>query len=148
MTAPRRPVGPTAAHTIEIAADAGAVWAILVDFAGWGAWNPLYVRTDGRLEPGTSLAFTVAVPGLKPMAGKAVVYRVEQPRLIEYGVPGALLKAFRYIDITQTAPDRCTVANGEIMTGPLGRIVARFLGPKVAVGLQAMNEALKAKAEA
>lgn len=147
---PARPTGPTAAHTIDIAAGAETVWAILADFARWGEWNPLYTRSQGRLAPGERIAFTVAVPGIKPTDGAATVYRVTRPALIEYGLSnaGGLLKAFRFIDIAETAPGHCTVTNGEIMTGPLGRLVALLLGGKVASGMQAMNEALKVRAEA
>lgn len=147
---PPRPTGPTPAHTITIAAGADAVWAILADFARWQDWNPLYVQSQGRLVPGEEIAFTVALEGMKPAKGKAKVVRVERPRLIEYAIGGARspVRAYRFIELSETTPGHCTVRNGEVMGGVLGRILARFLAPKVAQGLQAMNEALKAKAEA
>ena len=58
------------------------------------------------------------------------------------------MKAFRYIDLTPLGPDRCEVANGEIMSGLFGNVLAGVVGEKVRRGLQAMNEALKAKVEA
>lgn len=145
-----RPRGPCAGGSIEIAASAGDVWAVIGDWQGWGAWNPLYTRTEKEPREGGSIDFTVSVPGMKPMDASARVYTYRAPDCFEYGLSnaGGLLKAFRFVDIEEIAPGRCVVANGEIMSGLLGRLVAALVGGKVTAGLQAMNAALKQRVEA
>ena len=122
---------------------------MLADFAAWPAWNPVYVETEGSLASGATIAVVVALPGMKPVRARATVTGMEPPRLIEYSMRevGGLLRVCRYIEITATSPDSCRVANGEIMGGPIGKLLARVVARKVRAGLKAMNEGLKARAE-
>ena len=145
-----RPKGRCAGGYIEIEAPADIVWSIAGDWQGWGEWNPLYTRTAREPREGEEIEFTVTVPGMKPMDAKAEVYTYRPNKLFEYGVSNlaGMLRAFRFIDIEELGPERCGVANGEIMSGPIGAIVARIAGPKVTVGLKAMNEKMKDLAEA
>jgi hypothetical protein len=144
-----RPQGACVSHEIEIAAPPELVWDFVADFEGWAAWNPLYVRTAGKAEIGQTLRFTAAVPGMKPRKVQAQVYTVIQDRLLEYGLSNllGLLKAFRFVEIEEITPTCCRVSNGEIMAGPVGRLVSRSVGEKVRQGLEAMNIALKHVAE-
>ena len=144
-----RPQGVCVAHEIEIAAPPELVWDFIADFEGWDAWNPLYVRTTGNAEVDQTLRFTVAVPGFKPRKARAQVYAVVHDRLLEYGLSsfGGLFKAFRFVEIDEISPTLCRVSNGEIMAGPLGRMIARNVGEKLRQGLEAMNHALKQVAE-
>ena len=135
---------------VAIAAPADAVWAVLADFATWPAWNPLYVATQGALTPDGEIAVTVALSGMKPRGARFTVREVKPPRLIEYTSRnlGGLLRVCRYIEITPTGPDACRVSNGEIMGGPVGKLLAKFVGAKVREGLKAMNEGLRVRVEA
>lgn len=145
----KRPSAPGVGHTIEIAAPAETVWAVIADLNGWGAWNPLYTHGAGEMRAGARPHFTVQLEGLKPQHVRPTIVTVEPGRLFEYALShlGGLLKAFRYVAITPLGPDRCAVANYEVMTGPLGKFVARQVGEKVRQGLEAMNRALKARVE-
>lgn len=146
---PGRISGRCVGHRIVINAPRAVVWDFIGDFEGWAAWNPLYIQTRGRAEAGKVVQFTVAVPGLRLQKGKAQVYTVQPAALLEYGLSnlGGMIKAFRFIEIEELSPTSCSVANGEIMGGPLGLLIVRSVGPKVAQGLEAMNEALKVVAE-
>ncbi|MEO6093475.1 MAG: SRPBCC domain-containing protein [Novosphingobium sp.] len=141
--------GTCCEQRVAIQAPAEAVWAVLADFAGWPAWNPVYVETGGTLAAGEAITVAVALPGMKRQRARATVTAVEPPRLIEFSLRGfgGLLRICRYIDITSTGPASCRVGNGEIMGGPLGRMLARTVGGKVRDGLKAMNEALRARVE-
>lgn len=145
-----RPKGKCSGGYVEIDAPAKLVWGIVGDWQGWGAWNPLYTRTDHEPREGGKIDFTVCVPGMKPMDASATVYTYRSPDCFEYGLSnlGGMLKAFRFVDVEDIAPGKCGVANGEIMSGPIGRIVAGVAGAKVSAGLQAMNAKLKELAEA
>ena len=59
-----------------------------------------------------------------------------------------LVKTIRYIEIEQLAEASCIVSNGEIIGGLLGRTLVRQAGANIRRGFMAMNEALKAEAEA
>lgn len=145
----RRPAGRGVEHRIEIAAPVSAVWRVVADLDHWGEWNPLYVEAKGTLVVGKPFAMTIVLEGMKPQKAHATIVAVEPEALLEYGISnlGGLVKAFRYIDLRALGPDRCEVANGEIMSGLVGNFLARAVGEKVRKGLQGMNEALKAKVE-
>ena len=138
-----------AEHTIAIAAPPQRVWALLADFAGWGAWNPLYPQTRGELAVGETIAFTVRLEGLKPQQGKARVLSCDPGRFIQYQVRAmaGLAVATRYIVLEDGGPAAVRVTNGEIMGGLLGGLLYRAAGEKVRRGLEGMNLALKALAE-
>jgi hypothetical protein len=145
----KRPVAGGVEHSIEIAAPAAAVWRVLADLDRWGTWNPLYVEASGRPVVGRPFAMTIALEGMNPQKARATIVSVEPEALLEYAISnlGGLVKAFRYVQIEPLDPGTCAVRNGEIMTGLVGRLLARAIGEKVRKGLQGMNEALKAKAE-
>lgn len=145
----KRPAKSGVGHRIEIEAPASAVWTVIADLDHWGAWNPLYIQASGKALVGTPLDMTIQLDGMKPQKARATVVTAEPGACLEYGISnlGGLVKAFRYIDITPLGDDRCAVSNGEIMSGLLGNLLAGVVGEKVRKGLQAMNEALKAKVE-
>ena len=62
----KRPAARGVGHSIEIAAPASAVWAVLADLDRWGDWNPLYVEAAGRPVVGMPFATTIALEGMKP----------------------------------------------------------------------------------
>lgn len=138
-----------AQDTISIAAPRDAVWAILMDFAGWKAWNPLYPETSGSFVAGSRIGFTVRLPGLAPQRGKATVLSVEPGRFIAYQVRamGGLGRATRFIALEEPAPGMTRVVNGEIMGGAIGWLLFKAVGAKVRDGLAGMNLALKQVAE-
>lgn len=138
-----------AEHVIAIAAPPQRVWALLADFAGWGAWNPLYPETRGELTEGGTIAFTVRLEGLKPQQGQARVLTVEPGHFIQYQVRAmaGLALATRYILLEDDGAGAVRVTNGEIMGGLLGGLLYRAAGEKVRRGLEGMNLALKSLAE-
>lgn len=146
---PGRISGTCVGHRVEIAAPPALVWDFIADFEGWQAWNPLYVQTSGRAEPGERIRFAVQLEGMKPHKGAAQVVTVRAGELLEYRVNGlgGLSKAFRFVEIEPLSATSCAVTNGEIMGGPVGLLIVRALGGKVGKGLEAMNLALRAVAE-
>jgi hypothetical protein len=141
--------GQCCEQRVAISAPVEAVWGVLSAFSAWPAWNPLYVETAGTLAPGEVIAMTVLLPGMKPQRTHATVTAFEPPKLIEYSMRhlGGLIRVCRYIEVTATGPASCRVANGEIMGGPMGRLLARAVSGKLRQGLKAMNEGLKVTAE-
>jgi hypothetical protein len=146
---PGRIRGTCIGHRVTVEAPPELVWDFVADFAGWSSWNPLYTSTTGSAEEGETVRFAVQLEGMKPQKAKAQVIRVVPNELLEYGGSGlgGLLKTYRYVEIEELSPTRCRVVNGGIMGGPLGRLMARMIGAKVATGLKDMNAALKTMAE-
>ena len=50
---------------IDIAAPAREVWAVLMDFASYGEWNPFIIGLEGRPEAGARLEARLQLPGRK-----------------------------------------------------------------------------------
>lgn len=144
-----RPRGSSVEHSIEIQVPAAFIWEMLQDVNGWSQWNPIYVTASGAAGFGDTIDMTVALPRMKPQKVSAKVLRSIPNEQLYYGSPalGGLLKATRYVEIRSLAPESCIVTNGEVMSGLLGRLVARGVGPRVRDGLQQMNEGLKEAAE-
>lgn len=148
-SAPSLPRGSSVEHRIEIGVPADFIWELLEDVNGWSSWNPIYRAASGSIGIGDSIDMTVALPGMKPQNVKAKVLTSIPKERLHYGSPalGGLLRATRYVEIESPAPQSCIVTNGEVMSGLLGRLVARGVGPRVREGLQQMNEGLKEAAE-
>ena len=146
---PGRPRGTTVGGYIEIAAPPEIVWGIIADLERWGSWNPLYTRMAGEAREGARIEMTVAVPGMKPIDTAATLFTLRPGECLEYGMSqlGGLLRAFRFVELREITPERCGIANGETMSGPVGWLLSRIAGPKVGQGLRAMNEQLKLLAE-
>ena len=146
---PPRPPGRSFERSIAVDAPAERVWAILADVGGWGEWNPVYPQASGSLQPGATIALTVALPGTKPQAFTARVLHAVPPRALQFGAPAllGLLYATRFVELHPGPSGGCTVINGETlsraMSGPLARLAGRTIGE----GLRGQNEALKAAAE-
>ena len=139
-----------ALDSVEVAAEASALWQALADFENWPSWNPLYVRAAGMLALHQEIQFAVALPGMKAQRGQARVTRVKPAAYIQYEIKslGGLARAVRFMEIQPLESGRCRFANGEIMTGLPAPLLFRAFGEKVRQGLAAMNEALKQRLEA
>ena len=81
-----------------------------------------------------------------------------RPKVLEWAPPsqlhwqltmlGGMIKTLRYIEIDPLAEEACVVDNGELFSGLMGPSLGKRMSGPVRRGFQAMNEALKARAEA
>lgn len=142
------PAGVGVEDRVTIAAPAEQVWAVLDAVDAWGSWNPLYVEAAGALRVGERLAFAVVLAGMKPQRASAMVQKVVPHRFIQYQTSnlGGLIRATRYIALLPAVAG-VEVVNGEILSGPIGRLLGRAVGGKVRIGLAGMNAALKTHVE-
>ena len=148
--APAGPKGVRIEHRIGVQTPAEVIWDLVHDVAGWGRWNPLYPEAGGDLRIGGGLTMTLALPGMKPQAERAVVLDWVPNEQLHFRVTGlgGLLRETRYVEIEQLAPESCIVSTGVIVGGLLGTSVARQIGGRIHKGVRLMNEALKEQAEA
>ena len=138
-------------HTeIDIDATPEAVWAILTDLDGYQDWNPFITSSEGTVAVGERLTNRLEPPGGKSMTFKPTVTVVEPNQTFEWlgrlGAPGVFDGRHRF-DLTATsAGTRFT--HSESLSGALVRFLKKSLDTQTLAGFNAMNDALKAQAEA
>jgi hypothetical protein len=139
--------GCTSVRTsIEIAAPAQDVRAVLLDFGDYGKWNPFIVAVDGTVAKGNKVRVTVKPVGKSPLSGDTVVTSLTDTRLVWVGslsIPGLFRGTHEFI-IEERGPNETTFYQNEKMSG----LIIPFFntGPESA-GFVLMNEALKKRAE-
>lgn len=136
--------------TIDIDAPAETVWAVLTDFAAYPEWNPRTVVT-GEAREGAKL---VVAPG-PDAAGMPTfeprVLRADPGRELAWRgklyLPGLFDGEHRFT-IEALGDDRSRLVQSESFSGLLVGLVMRRYGADTEAGFHAVNEALKARAEA
>ncbi len=144
------PSGLRVEHRIGIQAPPEVIWEILYDIEHWADWNPFYVQAKGQVRIGAELELTMVLGDGAPTVIKPVVLEWVPNDQIHWRLKmmGGLVATTRFLEIEQLEGAGCIFSNGEIFGGLLGPTVAKRMGRKVYRGFQAMNEALKARAEA
>lgn len=135
--------------TIDIDAPAETVWDVLADFAAYPEWNG-YTRITG--EPAEGARLTVA-PG--PDAGsmptfKPRVLRAEDNELRWRGhlwVRGLFDGEHSFV-VEEVSPDESRLIQSEEFSGLLAGLILRRYGNQTEETFEAVNAALKARAEA
>jgi len=147
---PSGPSGLRIEHRIGVQAPPEVIWELIYDIAGWSDWNPLYVKAEGQVRIGSELILTMVLPGEQPQVIRPVVLEwVPNDQLHwKLRMMGGLINNTRFIEIEQLDVENCIVSNGELFGGLMGPRVAKRIGRKVYQGFEAMNAALKARAEA
>ena len=139
-------------HT-EIAIDAPAevVWDVLLDLEHYDEWNPFIIESSGRPEVGERLVNRMQPPGAKAMTFKPTVTEVEPYRIFEWlgrlGLPRVFDGRHRF-ELRTTPSGGTTVTHSEQFDGLLVRSMRSSLDTRTKAGFEAMNNALKARAEA
>jgi hypothetical protein len=134
---------------IEIAAPPAVVWAVLADTAAYPEWNPFLRRVEGPLEPGARLRVRFAPPGGREVTMRPRLLVVDAPRELRWrgrlGVPGLFdgEHAFRIEPLTAA---RVRFVQSEEFSGILVPFTRSLLA-RTRAGFDALNEALRARAE-
>ena len=129
---------------------AARVWAVLVDLDGWKEWNP-FARASGRLALGERLEVEIKPPGKSAMTFRPRIVKLEPGRELRWlghlGIPG-LFDGEHGFRVVAEDVGRCRFGQFETFRGLLvAPIMWSAEGPTRA-GFEAMNRALKARAEA
>jgi hypothetical protein len=135
---------------IEIDAPPGRVWYIFADTAAWPDWNPFIRRLEGAFEPGAVLEVTIQPPGRGAMRLKPRVIEAEPGRRLRWlgrlGVRG-IFDGEHSFSIEPLPEGRTRFRHSEVFRGLLVPLVGGIL-VDTKRGFEAMNAALKARAEA
>ena len=126
------------------------VWDVLTDFAAYPEWNPFIPRITGSLETGSRLDVQLQPPGSRGVRMRPTVQAAEPPRELRWlghlGIPGLFDGEHRF-RIEAVGTDWVRFVQEERFTGLLAPLVLRFVERGTRQGFEAMNQALKARAE-
>jgi hypothetical protein len=134
---------------IDIDAPARLVWAILTDFRAYAQWNPFIIAAEGEPVQGAKLKITVAPPGRKPMTFRPVVQiaaRERELRWLGHFFFRGLFDGEHMFRLEQRR-DACRFHHAERFSGFLLERMGEPLFMATLEGFEAMNEALKTRAE-
>jgi hypothetical protein len=137
-------------HSIDIDAGPERVWQVLTDLSAYPEWNPFILRAQGRVQVGDGLTLR-----MRPVGGRAATFR---PTVVEaaepfhlrwkgrLGVP-RVLEADHEFRIESLADGRSRLTQDERFSGVLVPVVAGSLERRPLPAFEAMNAALKERAE-
>lgn len=136
--------------SIDIDAPPERVWAILMDFESYPAWNPVITSIAGDQRLGGKLTVRLSPPGGKGMTLKPTVQVFEEGteltwlgRLIMPGIFDA-----RHTLRVEPREGGSRFIQREEFTGIISGLLMRFFGDDTEPGFHLVNEALKERAEA
>ena len=138
-------------HTeIGILAPALRVWDVLAALDGWAQWNP-FAKVSGKLAIGERLEAEIKPPGKSAMTFKPTIVKLEPGRELRWlghmGMPG-LFDGEHGFRITPEDAGRCRFEQFETFRGLLVAPILWLAEGPTRAGFEAMNRALKARAEA
>jgi hypothetical protein len=142
---------------VEIRAPASAVREVLFDFEDYPKWNPFIIKVDGTVAEGSDIYVTVMPAGGPEINAPARVISVAPDHLawkgsglsqvgsgpVSVDIPGVLSARHDFI-IEELGPGRTLFRNNDDFSGAA---VASYNMKPIKAGLDAMNEALKKRAE-
>jgi hypothetical protein len=133
--------------SIDINADADAVWRVLSDFSRFEEWNPMLRNLQTELAPGAMVRFEVLREGASSLKLKAKIVELIEARALAWrGGPPGILTGEHYFNLEPLEDGRCRFSHGERFGGLLLPLVKGAL--KDAPSLyRAMNESLKKRVE-
>lgn len=136
--------------TIDIQARPEQVWQVLTGFAAYPEWNPFIRQIAGRLSPGEALDVLLGAPGTKPMNIRPLVVEVEENRYFQWqgylGFKG-LFGGAHYFRLEALGDKQTRLIHGEHFSGILRAPLMALIGKNTRTGFEAMNQALKKRAE-
>jgi len=139
-------------HTsIEIDAPPMRVWEVLTSFGDYADWNPLIVDMRAEAKVGATADFTIMIGSLQAKV-QSTVMRVDAGRDLTLAGPRSALQrplfhGEHFWRLEPAGIDGTRLVHGEHFGGVALPLLWWWLEPKIRVGYQAMNEALKRRAE-
>ena len=138
-------------HTeIEIAASATEVWGVLTDLGAYGDWNPHITAAEGTVAEGSPLSIRIDKSDgsnitFRPTVTK-VVPNTELRWLGRLFLP-RLFDGEHIFEITAVGADKVRFVQRETFRGLLVLPLWNMLNTETRHGFEAMNAALKLRAE-
>lgn len=136
-------------HRIGVAASSETIWQVIADLDRWGEWNPMHPEAKGVIGIGASLEVAEVIAGEPGRLHQVVVPDwTPELQLVWTNKRAFLARSTRYFEIEKLSEGGCILANGEIFEGFRGEAWAKARRSAFRAGFEAVNEAIKARAEA
>jgi len=137
--------------SIDIAASASRVWAVLMDFPAYSDWNPFVRHLTGSTATGSRLQVTVQPEGGRAMSFAPEVLTCEPEREFRWRgkvIVSGLFDGEHAFKLAEAAAGSCRFVHEEVFSGVLVPLLMRgAMRASTQAGFEAMNRALKARAE-
>lgn len=133
---------------ISIAAPPDQVWQVLTAFAAYPEWNPFIEAIEGVAQPGARLTVRINAGGTRHVFKPGVLQATAPGRLRwlgRVGLPGVFDGEHDFE--LQADPGGTRLLHSESFQGFLVPLLWSRLEPVTRAGFEAMNRALKARAE-
>lgn len=134
---------------ITIQASPETIWHILTDLAKYPDWNPFITRARGKAEVGAKVDITVP-SGAKELTLHCTVTKVDLNRELRWTYHVLLPNLFRgehSFVIERVGPDQVRFVDREVFNGVLVPLQAKSIDSNSRHGFEAMDKALKVRAE-
>lgn len=126
------------------------VWEILTDFTTYPDWNPFIIAVSGRLEPGATLEIRLQPPNQPALSFRPRLLAVRPGRELRWLgrllIPG-LFDGEHAFEIEELDSRRCRLRHSERFSGLMPLLAGERLLKPTRAGFEAMNRALKTRAE-
>ena len=134
---------------IVIDAPPSLVWAILTDLAAYPDWNPFITCSEGSIGVGERLTNRIEQVGGKAVTFQPTITQVDEQRDLEWLGRLVLPWLFDGRHRFELLPDGdgTRLVQMERFTGVLVPLLRKRLDTETRAGFEAMNTALKARAE-
>ena len=136
----------------EIAIDAppSAVWQVLTQTEDYTDWNPFIRHLSGELIEGARVKATIEPPEGKAMTFAPTILTSKKDEELRWvgklGITG-IFDGEHYFILEQRADGGTLFRHGETFRGVLAHVLFALIGKQTEDGFDAMNRALKHKAE-
>lgn len=138
-------------HTVDIDAPPERVWATIIDFQGYAAWNTQLSYLGGKAEPGGRLHLRLAAEGADPYEFEPTVSRWEENRSFAWIARTGAPRVFdgeHFFELERLPSGGTRLTNREEYRGVLSPILQRLPMMKSAPrGFEKMNAELKRHVE-
>lgn len=138
-------------QTLDVAAPAPTVWAVITDLARYPEWNPFVVSCRSTLVPGEAIVMRVRVLPFVAQPQRETIFEHVAGRRLRYGIaplPLGALASNRSHEVEAITADRARYVSAFALDGWVAPLVGLLLGRRLAAGFAAMSNAIKARAEA
>lgn len=133
---------------ITINAPIQVVWNILLNFEAYPSWNPFITRIHGQATLGATLETTLINNG-KENHFKPQITTLDPYQSFEWlgKLPLGMFNGKHYFRLEKIDDQTTQLIHGEQFSGWLASLILYFIKAETVRGFEAMNKALKNRAE-
>jgi len=136
--------------SVRIQATPEKIWNVLTDFAHYPEWNPFVTSLEGTVQTGKRIRVKLTPPGQKGMIFTPTVLCFDRNERFEWighlFIPGLFDGRHRF-ELKVNEDGTTTFIQSEQFRGILVPFLKKMLNGPTRKGFEAMNEALKVRAE-